>query len=303
MTPIRQAGILFNPRSGRKRASSFASSISVYFSSKGVRIRSRESSRKYCKDDLLEFLNTLDVLIIVGGDGTIRSLLPVLAETGVPVALFPAGNESLISRQFGISTSIPDLYDKVLAGHTQMSYHAEVNGIPFFLMAGIGLDSEVVKQVDAIRTGGSSSLLYLRAGIRAISRFNPGFFSSVPSIDYGESPIKNTFLDSAPFSGSLVVANSSFYARSFFPVPEANSQSSLFSVRLFREERVATFKNWLFSLAMGKGVSFSNSDFARVKSVMIQSESDVPLQLDGDYIGDYKEFHFKKFEKQICFIC
>jgi diacylglycerol kinase family enzyme len=302
MISIRQVGIIFNPRSGRRRASSFASSISVYFSSKGVRTRSRESSRKYCKDDLIEFLSTIDVLIIVGGDGTIRSLLPVLAETGVPVVLFPAGNESLISRQFGISTSIPDLYEKVLSGETQMHYYAELNQIPFFLMAGVGLDSEVVKQVDKIRTEGSSNLLYLRAGVRALMRFKPGLFSSISGIDYGESLIRKTFLDVPSFSGSMIISNSSLYARSFIPVPEASSQSPFFSVRLFHEDRVATFKNWLLSLMFRKGLCFLNADFAKVKSFTIQSESELPLQLDGDFIGDVKKFYVKKSEKQICFI-
>jgi diacylglycerol kinase (ATP) len=294
MRSVSRVGILFNPVSGTGRGSSFASSISVYLLSRGLEVRSRESSRKYQEDDLKSFFEEVDAMVIVGGDGTIRPLLPLLASTGVPVVLFPAGNESLIAKKFQVSTLIPDLYERLERGRCEDHYFAYMNDLPFFLMAGIGLDSEVVRYFDRMRNRGSSDFLYLLAFVRATCLWK------VPEFTL-ESPVCRYLPDRLIIS-SCIVANSSMYARRFLPSAEASSQSPELLIRFPGGGKFQTILNWMYSAISGRGISLENSRHFFSEKCSIKMSDFVAVQLDGDYAGQFNAAEFRKSERWIRFL-
>jgi diacylglycerol kinase (ATP) len=293
MTSVQQVGILYNPRSGKREASSFASSISVYLHAKGLQVRSRESSRKYQDEDISGFLNASDVLIVVGGDGTFRELIPLVAAHGTPVVLFPAGNESLLAKKFGISRSIPDLYEKIIRFQVEEHFFGFCNSLPFFLMASIGLDSEVVRIVDTARTAGSSDFLYVQAFLKAVFRYRPAVFSL--HVDENEELIQVN-------SGSFIVSNSSMYAGSFLPAGEASSLSEEFFVRVFNDSKAGMILNWMRSGISRSALSTVRASQWYLPRVSIRSAHPMPVQIDGDYAGDFTEIRFCKSEQKIRFV-
>ncbi|QUL80785.1 diacylglycerol kinase family protein [Brevibacterium sp. SMBL_HHYL_HB1] len=46
-----------------------------------------------------------EVVIVLGGDGTIRAAAPVLAEAGIPAALVPTGTANVLSRHVGLGST------------------------------------------------------------------------------------------------------------------------------------------------------------------------------------------------------
>lgn len=49
----------------------------------------------------------MDALVVVGGDGIISLALQVLAQTGVPLGIIPAGTGNDHAREFGVPTRDP----------------------------------------------------------------------------------------------------------------------------------------------------------------------------------------------------
>ncbi|RZI94734.1 MAG: transcriptional regulator [Microbacterium sp.] len=101
-----------------------------------------------------------DVILIAGGDGTVRAVADVVRGTGIPVALLPFGTGNLLARNLGaprndltasvaaafsgssraVDVGVAELRDETGSAHT----HA------FVVMAGMGLDADMAKTTSAL---------------------------------------------------------------------------------------------------------------------------------------------------------
>ena len=102
----------------------------------------------------------VDRLVVIGGDGTVRLAAGVLAGSGVPLGIVPAGTGNLLARNLGIDPARPLLehLEGALAGPTRSIDlgWAEVERpgdgrherVPFAVMAGIGVDAGMIEHTD-----------------------------------------------------------------------------------------------------------------------------------------------------------
>jgi undecaprenyl-diphosphatase len=91
-------------------------------------------------------LDKTDLVVAVGGDGTVRGCAEGLAGTGVPLAVVPRGTANLLAHTLHVprqpraalrAALSPDSVNRAID-------LAEADGIPFTAMAGMGLDAAVV---------------------------------------------------------------------------------------------------------------------------------------------------------------
>jgi diacylglycerol kinase (ATP) len=98
-------------------------------------------------------------VIAFGGDGTARVVAEVLARTGVPMGLLPAGTGNLLARNLGIPPNrLESSLHIALTGRNRtidvgrVELGATMNGEPrreaFLVMAGLGFDAEVMAGTD-----------------------------------------------------------------------------------------------------------------------------------------------------------
>ncbi|TCL83095.1 MULTISPECIES: diacylglycerol kinase family protein [unclassified Rathayibacter] len=95
----------------------------------------------------------VDRVLVAGGDGTARTVCAAIAGSGVPVALIPAGTGNLLGRNLGISLDEDEALDVALHGRVREidMVHWSVDGVdaPFAVMAGVGLDAQIMRDTDA----------------------------------------------------------------------------------------------------------------------------------------------------------
>lgn len=260
-------GILYNPISGRGLGRNYADQISDYFSVNGEQVLLKESNPSRIDED---FLKDISGLIVVGGDGTIRPLFPILAKLQIPVTLFPAGNESLIAKQFLINKNIPELYDRVKSNNPTLHHFGIVNGEPFFLMCSVGFDAEVVHWVKRHRTAHSSDMLYLEGILASIFK--------IPS-SFGLACNNQT-----SFSGTIIIANSPFYGGSVTPVPDADSGEGKLRVRYFIGSYLKLFFKFVF---MRVGIDkFEGSEELENLEIKSIGNEEIRFQIDGEAMID-----------------
>jgi diacylglycerol kinase family enzyme len=92
-----------------------------------------------------------DIVVAVGGDGTVRCCAEGMIGTGVPMGIVPTGTANLLARTLGIPVHHPRAALRVAlraagAGvvRDKKIDLALADGIPFTAMAGMGLDAAVV---------------------------------------------------------------------------------------------------------------------------------------------------------------
>ncbi|HET9081019.1 MAG TPA: diacylglycerol kinase family protein [Trebonia sp.] len=91
-------------------------------------------------------LDGADLVVAVGGDGTVRGCAEGLAGTGVPLGIVPHGTANLLARTLRIPGNERAALAVALGagGADQVIDLAVADGVPFTAMAGMGLDAAVV---------------------------------------------------------------------------------------------------------------------------------------------------------------
>lgn len=94
-----------------------------------------------------------DVVVTVGGDGTMNEAANGLAGSGVPLFPLPAGSQNVFAKMLGVPADVVDATEHLL--HLADDWRprrvdlGRVAGRYFAFSAGAGLDASVVERVDA----------------------------------------------------------------------------------------------------------------------------------------------------------
>ena len=87
-----------------------------------------------------------DIIVAVGGDGTINEVASELIYTNTIFALIPTGSGNGLARHLGIPRSIPKALHLINSGKSIKIDTATINEKPFISLAGIGFDALVAKK-------------------------------------------------------------------------------------------------------------------------------------------------------------
>ena len=110
-----------------------------------------------------------ELVVAWGGDGTVQRCLDVLAGTGVPLAIVPAGTANLLATNLGIPADIEGAVHTALHGARRAIDVGRMNGERFGVMAGAGLDAAMIRDADAGLKDRVGRIAYVWTGARNIS--------------------------------------------------------------------------------------------------------------------------------------
>lgn len=275
----KQVLVIFNPISSAGNSISLADGFEKSLTNHGITVKVSESEKKMRRyrrmaTDIIES----DLVVVVGGDGTVRKLLRALSRAQTPLYVVPGGNESLIARSYNMSANVDDLLRAITYGKCQEQYFGLIsgNGIqgkkPFFIMASMGLDSLTVKRIGK-RTGPLNDTIYAWQGIAAlVSLHHPTVTITVD----GRITVNRE-------SGYVIVANSSAYAKNLMLAPAASPATNKLVVGFLpgsqrKHELIKAVK-----ILQHKPANLPLQYFTGENIALTLHEMDYPLQVDGDY--------------------
>ncbi len=155
-----------NPISGRGRAAAAAEDLE-----RALRRRGHETDRCVKIDDLTSAACGRDLLVVLGGDGSVRQAASAVRGTDTPIYQVPCGTANLFAREWGMDRSPRTLLAAIEQGRSCRLDLARANGRDFLLMASMGFDAEVVADLARHRTGPISMLDYVPPLLRQWWRF------------------------------------------------------------------------------------------------------------------------------------
>jgi diacylglycerol kinase family enzyme len=164
-------------------------------------------------------LDGADLVVAVGGDGTVRGCAEGLAGTGVPLGIVPHGTANLLARTLRLPGHPKAALAAALApgGTDRVIDLAVADGEPFTAMAGMGLDAAVVAGTKLKHQFGW--LAYAMSG--AIHLALPPARVSI-SLD-GAPPVERA-------ARSVVVGNSGLLPGGFSLLPDARLDDGVLDV-------------------------------------------------------------------------
>jgi diacylglycerol kinase family enzyme len=259
-----------------------------------VETEAREHATRLCRDAARE---GYDVVVAFGGDGTVNEAANGLAGSDTPLTCLPGGRANVYCRMLGIPTDLVDATEQLLGladdwrpRRVDLGY---VNERKFLFSAGAGLDASVVEQVDA-HPRMKHRLGEWYYAVTAVRTFGRHYLRKPPRLEVELAPERADGV-------SVIVQNASAYT--FFghrPVQLAEGATldsgDLAGVVLTRASPLDP--PTLIWRALSKRARFAGHrqvvSFAGLKRVRVISadERPLPLQVDGDYIGDAQEAEF-----------
>jgi len=164
----RVAHLIFNPVSGQGNSDQELALIQRLLEPH-VHLEIHQTTLDHCAEHLTEtaLAANADLVIASGGDGTVSAVAGVLMNTGTPLGIIPRGTANAFAAALGIPTAITPIRGAcqvILGGKERQVDAAYCNGIPMVLLAGIGLEAEVVERADRETKDRWGALAYLMAG-------------------------------------------------------------------------------------------------------------------------------------------
>jgi len=185
--------VLVNPQAGRGRGARAAALAVAHLRALGAELRlyegaSAADTHRLAKEALAQHPAGI---VIVGGDGTVTSVLDVLCAADVPLTLVPAGTGNDLARALGLSRDDPAAAAELaLRGVERVIDIGEVHGPDtsalFLTVAALGFDAKVSDRTNRLRWP-SGRLRYYLALLIELAQLRPTAFrlsyDDAPAID------------------------------------------------------------------------------------------------------------------------
>jgi YegS/Rv2252/BmrU family lipid kinase len=225
-----------------------------------------------------ELARGADVVCAWGGDGTINEVASAVAERGGVLAIVPAGSGNGFARELRIPLRAEAALAVAITGSEHRIDTAELNGRPFFNVAGLGLDAHVAHEF--ARTAGRHRGLapYAIAGARTL-------FSHVPA---RYDVIADERSLTAVAAMMVTVANSRQWGNGAKIAPGARLDDGLLDVVVVGETRPLVVASQLWRLLTGSIDRVAGVSTLQARHITITADREVPAHMDGEPAGDVR---------------
>ena len=218
--------------------------------------------------------NHVDVVVAIGGDGTVNEVGRALIHTKTALGIIPCGSGNGLARHLHIPMDPNAAIDLAIQGELQCIDYGKINDIPFFCTCGVGFDAFVsLKFADSGKRG---LLTYLENTLHESLTYKPETYEIVN--EEGTQKQK-AFL--------IACGNASQYGNNAYIAPQASLTDGLMDVTILEPFTVLDVPSLSFQLFNKTIDQNSRIKTMRTKKITIHRTKPGVFHYDGDpMMGD-----------------
>ena len=214
------------------------------------------------------------LVIVAGGDGTVNAVVNALQPRRSTLAILPTGTANVLAHELGI-VNVADGINRIAAGKSKPLAVGVVESSDgsvrrFVLMAGIGLDGSIVKEVRTWEKRALKKGAYLLSALRCLIAWDHSRF--ILRADGRELECH-----------SVIIGNAARYGGNFRLMPDADLSQPLLELFCIIQTSRRSYLKILVNTLLGRPEH--RDDVVRLRTTHIELQGNRSIQLDGDYYG------------------
>ena len=220
--------------------------------------------------------DNVDIVVAIGGDGTINEIGRSLVHTNTALGIIPCGSGNGLARHLHIPMDAKAAIDLLNTGECTCVDYGKINDMPFFCTCGVGFDAFVsLKFADSGKRG---LLTYLENTLHESLTYEPETYE----IENEEGTIKyKAFL--------IACANASQYGNNAYIAPQASLTDGLMDVTILEPFTVLDVPSLSFQLFNKTIDQNSRIKTMRAKKIKIHRTKEGVMHYDGDPVMGGKD--------------
>ena len=220
--------------------------------------------------------DNVDIVVAIGGDGTINEIGRSLVHTNTALGIIPCGSGNGLARHLHIPMDAKAAIDLLNTGECTCVDYVKINDMPFFCTCGVGFDAFVsLKFADSGKRG---LLTYLENTLHESLTYEPETYE----IENEEGTIKyKAFL--------IACANASQYGNNAYIAPQASLTDGLMDVTILEPFTVLDVPSLSFQLFNKTIDQNSRIKTMRAKKIKIHRTKEGVMHYDGDPVMGGKD--------------
>ena len=226
----------------------------------------------------------IDIVVAIGGDGTINEIGRSLVHTNTALGIIPCGSGNGLARHLRIPMEPKAAIEIINQGDKCCIDYGKINNIPFFCTCGVGFDAFVsLKFADSGKRG---LLTYLENTLHESLVYQPETYE----IENEEGTMKyKAFL--------IACGNASQYGNNAYITPQASLTDGLMDITIMEPFTVLDVPSLSFQLFNKTIDQNSRIKTMRAKKIKIHRTKEGVLHFDGDPLMAGKELEVEIIPK------
>jgi YegS/Rv2252/BmrU family lipid kinase len=273
-----------NPDSGRGKGDALGEEVVRLLTEDGIEVTTIRVGADHAgpADVRGAIHDGVDLVVIIGGDGTLRASLETLVRTQVLVLLVPGGTSNLVATHLGMPAKPQALVKVLTTGEERKLDVARLDGEAFVLAAGFGLATDVIEDANQELKRFLGPIAYLWS-----------FFTN-----FTRKRVRTTFVfeDGRRVKHNakiVLITNCAETLASVDVVPGSSVQDGLLDVAVFRFATFWQFLRLCRSAITGRWQRTREAVFYRTTSLEVWLDRPMPIQIDGDVFEERDYFQVK----------
>lgn len=252
-----------------------------------------------------------DLVIACGGDGTVRAVASGLHGTSIPMAIVPQGTGNLLARNLQVPLDLRHSVEVAFGGRDREIDFCYVDltrpdgttqTLPFAVIAGVGIDAQMIKNTDDEHKKRFGPLAYAVAVLRSLG---------------GGDRLKLAHqLDDGPFrrtsAHSVIVGNCGELVGSIHLIPDAEPDDGILDILIMRpkdllgwvqitgrllrqmvQKSLHNFRRRPGDRVTGEHKDIKSLRYSTARTFHAKLNKPEEFEVDGDTVGKVTEFEVR----------
>lgn len=269
-----QIRVIVNPiAGGKKDKKALIEKLTFLLSAPGRRVSIQYTQRSGEAFELSRAAvkENADLVMAVGGDGTVNEVASALVNTGVPIAILPQGSGNGLARTLRITSDVTRAAELINEPTVSLIDVGKANDRYFFMLMGIGFDALIGHKFNSHHARGPLPYFYL--GAKEFFKYRP------PTI---QLEFMNQVVELAPFL--ITIANAQQFGNNALIAPHAKLNDGFLDIGIVRRLGLFGLLSALPKLFRGRIQDFSGIEFHKTKTARLVRKQPDYINLDGESI-------------------